>query len=136
MKLFSLHYLTPFGLLLALTTAPALATQTCETLTGCEQKACQIEQQLAIAEEKGNQHKVNGLQKALKANQKNCTDKGLRKKMLGDIAESKQEIAEDQKKLNKAKADGKPHKVRKYQQEIKKEQQRINRLEQKLLELN
>jgi len=126
----------PLGMLFILAASSVLAAPPCEELVGCEQKACQIEQQLAIAELEGNKQRASGLKKALKANQKHCTNEGLRKDLLDDMAKSRQEMSESQAKLDEAKAEGKSHKVRKYQEKIKKSERRLNNLEQKLSELD
>src|SRR5690625_2572617 len=70
----------------------ALASAACAGLTGCDKKACEIERQLAIAESKGNKHRVNGLRKALKKNQQYCTNQGLKKELSKDIKAAKQEV--------------------------------------------
>jgi len=114
---------------------PVLASTDCSNLKGCERKFCEIEKQLVIAQEKDNERKTDGLKKALNEAKQNCTDKGLKEDLVGEIEEIKEEIAEYESDLKEAKKYRKTDKVRKYQEKIEEEKNKIKHLEDELSNL-
>ena len=120
------------GILLFSAPALTLAAAGCANLKGCEKKFCEIENQLRIAQEKGNSSKVEGTKKALKQARVHCTDSGLKADLADDIAEAKDDLAEHEADLKDAEEDGKTDKVRQYQDKIAEDKRMINRLEQEL----
>lgn len=124
------------GVLFFAIASPAMASSDCRNFKGCERKICEIERQLTIAIEKGNERKASGLSKSLRNVKAHCTATGLEQDLAEEIAESREEIAEYQADLKEAQENGKADKVRKYQAKIKEEQNKIKRLEAELLELN
>lgn len=120
------------GVVLLLASNTVLASAACSHVSGCERKICEMERQLDIAESMGNQHKVAGLNRALKRVEDNCTDRGLNSDRREKIAESKQDIADYQADLHEAQRRGKTDKVHKYQRKIDKEQRKLQQLERDL----
>lgn len=104
----------------------------CRDLIGCERKFCEIEKQIFIAQEKGDTHKVEGLEKALKRAQENCTNKGLIKELNEKLGKTKEDLAEHEADLREAEADKKEGKVAKYQEKIEEDTNKIKRLEAEL----
>jgi len=124
------------GLLFVSISVPAIASYDCGSLKGCENKICEIERQLSIAQEKGNNHKANGLKRALENVKEHCTDKGLKEDLIEEIEEAKNEIEEYESDLKVAKEHGKKDKIRKYQEKIEEEKSKINRFEDELSNLD
>ncbi len=104
----------------------------CTDLIGCERKFCEIEKQIVIAQEVGNTHKVEGLEKALKEALDNCTNKGLIEELMGKILEAKEDLAEHEADLREAEADEKQDKIVKYREKIVEDTNKIKRLEDEL----
>lgn len=123
-------------LLFLLTATPTLASSGCEGVKGCDRKFCEIEQQLDIAQKKGNKHQVAGLEKALKEAKRHCTNEGLREDLVEDIQDAKKDLAEYEADLREAKEDGDMDDRRKYQQKIEEEQNEIQQLESELSRLD
>lgn len=113
-----------------------IASSDCGSLKGCENKFCEIERQLKIAQEKGNKRKANGLKKSLENAKEHCTDKGLKEDLVEEIEETNNEIIEYESDLKEAKKYGKKDKVRKYQEKIEEEKNKINRLKDELSNLD
>jgi hypothetical protein len=123
-------------LLLLLASSHSLASSDCENLKGCEKKSCEIQRQLTIANEAGNERKIDGLTTALKENAENCTYKGLKNDLVEEIEESWEDIAEYKADLQQAEKDGKSEKILKYQAKIAEEESEIMRLEKELSDLD
>lgn len=113
----------------------ALSSPDCANLKGCEEKFCEIEKQLKISQEIGNQHKTKGLKISLKNAKEHCTDKGLKEDLVAEIKESNEEILEYKNDLQEAIEDQKRDKVRKYQDKINEENNKITYLKSKLADL-
>lgn len=124
------------GVLFLFATTPALASSACSHFSGCERKICEMERQLDIAESMGNQHKVDGLKRALNRVEDSCTDRGLKSDVREKIADSKENIAEYQDDLREAQQCGKADKVHKYQRKIAKESSKLKQLERELYNLD
>ncbi|MEZ9245613.1 DUF1090 domain-containing protein [Vibrio lentus] len=107
----------------------------CGDLSGCERKRCEIEYQIDKAKEYGNQHKVDGLTKALKEVKANCTNDGLKDKIAEKIESSEEDLAEYREDLEEAKQSGKTQKVKKYQRKIEDEIAERDRLVKELAEI-
>ena len=135
-RLFAVLAMVFAGSLFILTPISALASSSCSHLKGCDRKFCEIENQLKISQEKGNKNKADGLQKALEEAKKYCTDEGLRKDLMKEIAEAKEDMSEYQADLTEAEEDGKTDKVRKYQEKIKAQRSEIKDLERELISLD
>lgn len=113
----------------------SFASSHCGDLSGCERKSCEIEYQIDKAKEYGNQHKVDGLTKALKEVKANCTNDGLKDKVAEKIKSSEEDLAEYREDLKEAKQSGKAQKVKKYQRKIEDEIEERDRLVEELAEI-
>ncbi|WP_286303017.1 DUF1090 domain-containing protein [Vibrio apostichopi] len=111
------------------------ASSQCGDLSGCERKSCEIEYQIDKAKEYGNQHKVDGLTKALKEVKANCTNDSLKDKIAEKIESSEEDLAEYREDLEEAKQSGKTQKVKKYQRKIEDELEERDRLMEELSEI-
>jgi len=115
---------------------PVFASSDCVNLKGCENKFCEIERQLKVAQEKGNNDKVNGLSRSLENAREHCTDTGLKEDLVEEIEEANNEIVKYKSDLKEAKEYGKKDKVRKYQEKIEDEKIKIKHLEDELSNLD
>ena len=113
----------------------SFASSHCGNLSGCQRKSCEIEYQIDKAKEYGNQHKVDGLTKALKEVKANCTNDGLKDKIAEKIESSEEDLAEYREDLKEAKQSGKAQKVKKYQRKIEDEIEERDRLVEELAEI-
>lgn len=95
-----------------------------------------MENQLNIAQEKGNDRKVAGLAKALTEAKQHCTDEGLRKALVEELEEAKEDLAAYQADLKEAQEDRDLDDVRKYQKKIEEEKKEINHLVKELSKLD
>jgi hypothetical protein len=120
------------GLLFSVITFHALAAADCNQLKGCERKFCEIENQLAFAQEQKQSYKVSGLKKSLKNARKNCTNESLRDDVVRKIEDSNADIAEYESALQAAEKNGKAKKAAKYKNKIDKEKIEIKNLESEL----
>ena len=122
-------------LLLSAFSFSSMASTTCNSLTGCEKKFCEIEHQIEQAKQYDNQYKVDRLTTALKAAKENCSNEGLKDDLREKIESNEEDLAEYQADLEKAKQGNKSDKIKKYQRKIDKEQRKINDLKQELSEI-
>lgn len=134
--MYSFSTITLAGFLFASTSIPALAALDCSNLKGCDKKFCEIERQLSIAKENGNEPKANGLKRSLKNARKHCTDQALKEDLITKIDEAQKDITEYESNLKEAEQYGKKDKVHKYQLKIKEEKHKIKRLQEELSILN
>ncbi|MBB1315007.1 DUF1090 domain-containing protein [Aliivibrio sp. SR45-2] len=134
-RLFFISAMSCSGLLFGLSTAQAAATLDCSTQVGCAQKSCEIEKQISIAEENGNDHKVVGLNIALTEVTTYCTNDDIKGDLREEIEELNEEIAENHSDLIEAKQDQKEDKIKKYQQKIAEKEQKIDDLKKELLRI-
>ncbi|GAA3904480.1 hypothetical protein GCM10022228_13400 [Halomonas cibimaris] len=124
------------GLALLLAAAPALASSSCDSVTGCDWKFCEIENKLSIAQQHGNDHQIAGLKKALQEATRHCTDEGLREELIDDLQDAREDLAEHESDLAEAKANGDADDRRQYQQEVEEKKADIQRLENELSRLD
>lgn len=124
------------GFLFLGTSISAIAASNCNSLKGCEKKLCEIEQQLNIATEANNTYRIAGLTKALTETKKHCTDQGLKKELIEEIAEAKAEIIDYEVSLKQAEQDQKMDKIQKYQQKINEQKNTLSQLESELSSLD
>src|SRR5690606_20029366 len=73
----------------------------------CEQKRADILKQIDHARQNGNDKRVAGLNKALREQEANCSPESLRKAREKDVAEARDKLAERERELQEAKAEGK-----------------------------
>mgnify|MGYP000010431140 FL=1 len=95
----------------------------------CQEKEQDIQREIGYAEKHNNQHRVDGLKKALSEVKANCTDSKLRADHQKKIAEQKDEIAERRRDLQEAKEKGDAEKIAKREKKLKEAQDDLKALE-------
>lgn len=103
---------------------------TCEGLTGCKAKICEIENNLSAARTAGNSFKVAGLEKALSETKAHCTDEGVVKKNQEKIDEKMKDIKNTQADLAKARLKNDKAKIDKLTQKLKEKNDELNKLKE------
>ncbi|EGM78330.1 valyl-tRNA synthetase [Rheinheimera sp. A13L] len=128
---------TPLTLALLITVTPVVAqTQaSCSALKGCEQKICQIETQLNLAKQTGDNSQVTGLQMALDNARTHCSDNKLKDDLTKQLADANKDLVKYQADLQQAEQDGKKDKVVKYRKKLEETSTEINRLKDQLRHL-
>lgn len=94
----------------------------------CDAKRDSIRKDMAIAKEKGQTHRLKGLERALAGVDENCTDEGLRDAYRQDIEKKRAEVAERENDLRRAQANGDPDKIANRQRKLKEEQAELDAL--------
>ncbi len=97
--------------------------------TLCQQKEQEIQREIGYAEKHNNQHRIDGLKKALSEVKSNCTDSKLRAEHKEKIAEQKDEIEERRQDLKEAKEKGDADKIAKREEKLKEAQKELKALE-------
>ncbi|WP_313773809.1 DUF1090 domain-containing protein [Enterobacter huaxiensis] len=95
----------------------------------CQEKEKDIQREISYAEKHNNQHRVDGLKKALSEVKDNCTDSKLRADHQKKIAEQKDEIAERRQDLQEAKEKGDADKIAKRERKLQEAQDELKALE-------
>ncbi|MGP3592606.1 DUF1090 domain-containing protein [Vagococcus sp. WN89Y] len=95
----------------------------------CHEKEHEILREISYAEKHHNQHRVDGLNKALHEVRANCSDSKLRADHQKKIAKQKEEIAERLQDLDEAKQKGDAEKISKREQKLKEAQLELKALE-------
>ncbi len=95
----------------------------------CQEKEQDIQREIGYAEKHNNQHRVEGLKKALSEVKANCSDSKLRADHQKKIAEQKDEIAERHRDLQEAKEKGDAEKIAKREKKLKEAQDDLKALE-------
>lgn len=109
------------------------AAHAANTLTGCAAKKQEIETQLSFARQHNNSHQVDGLEKALKEVQQNCTESSLLKQRQEKVSEKKFKVQEREEQLAKAKAEGRSaSKIQKREDKLAEARQELKEAEQAL----
>src|SRR5690606_12287918 len=88
----------------------------------CQEKEQDIQREIGYAEKHNDQHRVEGLKKALSEVKANCSDSQLRADHQKKIAEQKDEIAERRHDLQEAKEKGDAEKIAKRERKLKEAQ--------------
>ena len=114
----------------------SFANENCETLKGCAQKVCQVEKQISIAKETGNDHKIDGLNEALNEINAHCSDDKIISSLEDDLAKANDELKEHQEELKEAQAEEKGDKIEKYNEKIKEDEAEISALKEELSKMN
>ena len=120
--------------LAVLVAAPAVAqTQaSCSALKGCEQKFCEMEIQLNMAKQTGDNNQISGLQMALDNARTSCSDTRLKDALTAKLAEANQDLVRYQADLQQAEQQGKKDKVMKYKKKLEETTSEIKRLNDQL----
>ena len=95
----------------------------------CQEKEKDIQREISYAEKHNNQHRIDGLKKALSEVKDNCTDSKLRADHQEKIAEQKDEIAERRQDLQEAKEKGDAEKIAKRERKLQEAQDELKALE-------
>ena len=95
----------------------------------CQEKENDIQREISYAEKHNNQHRINGLKKALSEVKANCTDDELRADHKKKIDKQKDEIAERRHDLEEAKEKGDADKIAKREKKLKEAQEELKALE-------
>ncbi|HEY6774231.1 MAG TPA: DUF1090 domain-containing protein [Oxalicibacterium sp.] len=95
-----------FAILLLLSFVSAFAIAD-NAANSCEEKRADILKQIDHARQNGNDRRVAGLNKALREQEANCSSASLRKAREKDVAEARAKLAERERELQEAKAEGK-----------------------------
>lgn len=99
----------------------------------CLTKRQDILTQIDQAKAKGNDKQVAGLNKALKANDANCSPESLRRAREKDVSEARAKVADRDRELNEAKAEGKDKdKIAKREQKLNEAQAELQRAQKAL----
>ena len=114
--------------LLVLAATPLLAAE-----PACAAKRARIEYEVSQAQAQGRQHQIAGLQNALRATQKNCTDAQLAADRDRDIKKATKKVAEREQKLAKAQAKGDAGKIASQQADLEKARSNLAQAQKPLL---
>ncbi|HDR2158891.1 TPA: DUF1090 domain-containing protein [Enterobacter cancerogenus] len=95
----------------------------------CQEKENDIQREISYAEKHNNQHRINGLKKALSEVKANCSDDELRADHKKKIDKQKDEIAERRHDLEEAKEKGDADKIAKREKKLKEAQEELKALE-------
>ena len=95
----------------------------------CQEKEQDIQREIGYAEKHNNQHRIDGLKKALSEVQAHCTDSKLRADHQEKIAEQKDEVREREQDLKEAKQKGDADKVAKRAHKLQEAKKELNALE-------
>ena len=95
----------------------------------CQEKEQDIQREISYAEKHNNQHRIDGLKKALSEVKDNCTDSKLRADHQEKIAEQKDVIAERRHDLQEAKEKGDAEKIAKRERKLQEAQDELKALE-------
>ena len=96
--------------------------------TTCEGKRADISRDIDMAKAKGQEQRVRGLEAALRETVANCSDAKLQKDMATRIVRQERKVAQDQRDLDKARAQGKPAKIADREAKLAREQTELDRL--------
>ena len=93
----------------------------------CQEKEQDIQREIGYAEKHNNQHRVDGLKKALSEVQTHCTEAGLQAERQKNIAEKQRKVDERRQELKETQQTGKLDKVAKKQQKLAEAQAELKR---------
>ena len=97
--------------------------------TLCQEKEQDIQREISYAEKHHNQHRIDGLNRALQEVRANCSDSKVRAEHQQKIAKQKAEVAERQRDLSEAKQKGDADKISKRERKLDEAQQELKALE-------
>lgn len=103
--------------------------------TLCQEKEKDIQREISYAEKHNNQHRIDGLKKALSEVKANCSDSKLRADHQKKIAEQKDEIAERRQDLKEAKEKGDAEKIAKREDKLKEAEEELKAPKLAIIEL-
>ena len=111
------------------------AEANCKTLKGCEQKICNLKNDINIAKKTDNENRVDGLVISLNKVQKHCTDESMIEDIEDKIRDTKKDLKEDSENYEEALRDAKADKIKKYETKMLQEKKELKELEEELKQL-
>ncbi|AJZ91822.1 DUF1090 domain-containing protein [Cedecea neteri] len=120
-----MNYRTVLALALLTLTSVAQAN------TLCSEKEQDIQREIGYAEKHNNQHRIDGLKKALSEVHENCSDAGLRAEHQKKIAKQKAEVEERKADLIQARQKGDPDKITKREKKLAEAEDSLKALEKR-----
>ena len=94
----------------------------------CIAKRDAIVRDIDEAKAKGQKQRVRGLERALGANQRNCSDAGLQAEHRKRIQAQERKVAERQRDLQQARRQGRPEKIAQRENKLREEEAMLERL--------
>lgn len=98
-------------------------------ISPCQEKEQDIQREISYAEKHHNQHRIDGLKRALSEVQANCSDSQLKADHQKKIAKQQAEISERQNDLREAEQKGDADKISKRQRKLDEAQQELKALQ-------
>ena len=97
--------------------------------TLCQEKEKDIQREISYAEKHNNQHRIDGLKKALSEVKAHCSDSQLKADHQKKIAKQQEEITERRNDLREAEQKGDADKISKRQRKLDEAQQELKELQ-------
>jgi DNA repair exonuclease SbcCD ATPase subunit len=98
------------------------------TSESCNAKRDAIERDIDAAKAKGQAQRVRGLERAMRANQRNCSEAQLQAEHRKRIQAQERKVAERQRDLNEAKEKGRADKIAQRESKLREEEAELERL--------
>ena len=98
-------------------------------ISPCQEKEQDIQREISYAEKHNNQHRIDGLKKALSEVKAHCSDSQLTADHQKKIAKQQEEIAERRNDLREAEQKGDADKISKRQRKLEEAQQELKELQ-------
>ena len=106
-------------------------TSAAQAASLCGEKEQDIQREIGYAEKHNNQHRIDGLKKALSEVRANCSDSSLRAEHQKKITRQKAEIEERKADLNEARQKGDPEKIAKREKKLAEAEDELKALEKR-----
>ncbi|MBU4681546.1 DUF1090 domain-containing protein [Cedecea davisae] len=106
-------------------------TSAAQAASLCGEKEQDIQREIGYAEKHNNQHRIDGLKKALSEVRANCSDSSLRAEHQKKITRQKEEIEERKTDLNEARQKGDPEKIAKREKKLAEAEDELKALEKR-----
>jgi hypothetical protein len=94
----------------------------------CVAKRDAIVRDIDEAKAKGQKQRIRGLERALDANQRNCSEAGLQAEHRKRIQAQERKVAERQRDLQQARRQGRPEKIAQREAKLREEVAELERL--------
>ncbi len=112
------------------TGAQALAAASGPHNDPCAEKRAAIVKQLDEAKARGNDRRAAGLSRALREQEANCSAASIQKEREQDVAEAREKLAERERELQEAVADGKDaDKIQVRERKVREARQALHRVQ-------
>ncbi|WGL98238.1 MULTISPECIES: DUF1090 domain-containing protein [Arsenophonus] len=98
----------------------------------CEIKKQKLQTEIEYAKKQGNQHRLDGLEKALKNLQQNCTSESVYQKNKNEVEKKRLKVKEREVDLKAAQAKGDKNKISKQQQKLQQAKTELRQAEETL----